>query len=177
MHLKQCSLSISFERQLVLFITSKMLVLPYLLLICYSLTAFLNDQNLSHFFVCCQVLVYIFAIYAFIFIFFLGGGGEKHCQVYLAFIFYMQLAGEWSRDRLWLQFFHHQHHTTLIFFQCYQSKLLCKRLSLPVFKSVFPRQGLRHRTRWHKLGMSEEKLLYNSEKLLSKPKLGEVKIS
>lgn len=109
--------------------------------------------------------------------YFLLGGGEKHCQVYLAFIFYMQLAGEWSRDGLWLQIFHHQHHTTLIFFQCDQSKQLCKRLSLPVFKSVLPRQGFRHRSRWHEFGMSEEKLLYNSEKLVSKPKLGEVIIS
>lgn len=111
-----------------------------------------------------------------IFIFLLGRGGEALPGL-LGFYF-LHAACRWMiQGWLWLQFFHHQHHTTLIFFQCDQSKLLCKRLSLPVFKSVFPRQGLRHRSRWHKLGMSEEKPLYNSGKLLSKPKLGEVVIS
>lgn len=83
--MEQCSLSISFERQLVLFITSKMLVLPYLLLICYSLTAFLNDQNFSRFLVCCQVLVYIFVIYAFYFIFCWGVGRSTARFTWLLF--------------------------------------------------------------------------------------------
>lgn len=85
--------------------------------------------------------------------------------------YFLHAACRWTiQEQTLVAVFHHLHHTTLIFFQCDQYKQLWKRLSFPVFKSVFQRQGLRHQSRWHELGMSK-KLCSNSEKLLSKPKL------
>lgn len=91
--------------------------------------------------------------------------------------YFLHAACRWTiQEQTLVAVFHHRHHTTLFDFLPMRSIQLWKRWSFPVFKSVFQRQGLRHQSRWHELGMSK-KLCYNSEKLSTKPKLGEVLIS
>lgn len=107
-------------------------VLPYLLLVWYSLTAFLNDQILSCFFVCCQVLVYFFFFFFW-----------EALPSLLGFYF-LHAACRWTIQEPTLVAVFSPSSSHNSYFLPMWSIQLCKRLSFPAFKSVFPRQGLRH---------------------------------